>query len=214
MQNIIKITYWGMAGCGKTTIVDTLYKITEEEEDKELKPKSPLVKIDRKDTGATLYYDRGFFYSRKNEQILYNVVTVAGQQAFAPLRKKVFEKTNGCIFVVDSQSNLLEDNIKSLKELIEVSQGNLIKEIPFIVMLNKQDLENVVKKEAFERILEKETLWFPPDNKLSVWNPMVYETCALYDQRKDIYRSFHEIIRRVNLYRTIGNGKAPISNSK
>ena len=30
MTNIIKITYWGMAGCGKTTIVDTLYKITED----------------------------------------------------------------------------------------------------------------------------------------------------------------------------------------
>ena len=210
MTNIIKITYWGMAGCGKTTIVDTLYKITEEDEDKELKPKSPLVKVDRKDTGATLYYDRGFFYSRTNDQMLFNVVTVAGQKAFAPLRKKVYQNTTGCIFVVDAQSHLLDENIEYLRELKTVSQGTLIEDVPLIIMLNKQDLSDVIKKEKFEQILKDENLWYGPDNALSAWNPMIYETCALYNQRKDIYRSFNEVIRRINLYRTLGNGKAPI----
>jgi len=202
-----------MASCGKTTIVDTLYRVTEEDENKDIKPKSPLVKIDRKDTGATLYYDRGFFYSVKNEQKLYNVVTVAGQKSFTPLRKKVFENTDGCIFVVDSQSQLLEDNVESLKELKEVSEGKLVSEIPLIVMLNKQDLDNVIKKEEFEQILKEEKLMFNPDDKLSVWNPIVYETCALYNQRKDIYRSFYEIIRRIMLYKNMGEGKAPLNNN-
>ncbi|MHA1291797.1 MAG: ADP-ribosylation factor-like protein [Promethearchaeota archaeon] len=211
MSKIIKITYWGIAGCGKTTIVDTLHKLTTEE-DTDLKSKGNLIKIAR-DSGATLYYDRGIFYSRKNEQQLYNVVTVAGQRSFGPIRKRVFKNTDGCVFVVDSQTKFFEDNIESLKELKSIADDKLIKSIPLIIMLNKQDLTEIIKTEDFKQILKEEKLWYEPDNELMVWNPMIYETCALYDQRKDIYRSFYEIVRRTTLYRVIGNGKAPVKDN-
>ncbi len=208
---IYKILYWGMASCGKTTIVDTLYKLTKEQ-NIDIIPKGNLTKIARED-GATIYFDRGVFQSKKQEEVLYNIHTVAGQISLFPLRKKVFKGSQGVIFVVDSQMHLFEDNIKSLKELIEVAGDRLIKEIPLIIMLNKQDLENVIDEKDFEQVLIDEDLWYNPKDDMYMWNPIIYKTCALYKQQKDVYRSFSECARRTGLYHTYGKGKAPRNKS-
>ena len=206
----IKILYWGMGGSGKTTIVDTLYRLTKEQK-KEIAPTGNLTKISMA-SGSTLYFDRGIFQSTKSEKVFYHVYTVAGQSRFSPLRKKIFKGTDGVILVVDSQTHFFEDNIESLKELKNVSRGNLIKEIPFLVMLNKQDLSEVIGEEEYVQILKDEKLWYEPDNKLSIWNPIIYKTCALWDQRKDVFRSFNECTRRTGLYQIYGNGEAPTSD--
>jgi len=57
----IKILYWGMAGSGKTTIVDTLYRLTKEQK-KDIEPTGNLTKIAMA-SGSTLYFDRGIFNS-------------------------------------------------------------------------------------------------------------------------------------------------------
>jgi hypothetical protein len=94
-------------------------------------------------------------------------------------------------------------------ELKNMARDRLIKEIPIIVMLNKQDLEDVVDEEDFKVILKNEKLWYDPGNELYIWNPLIYTSCALYEQKKDIYRSFHECARRAVLYHVYGEGKAP-----
>ena len=206
----IKILYWGMGGSGKTTIVDTLYQLTKEKK-KDIRPTGNLTKISMA-SGSTLYFDRGIFQSTKSEKVFYHVYTVAGQTRFSPLRKKIFKGTDGVIFVVDSQTRYFEDNIESLRELKNIARDKLITEIPFLVMLNKQDLKEIISTEDFKQILVEEKLWHDPDNKLSLWNPIIYETCALYDQMKDVYRSFNECARRTGLYQIYGNGKAPIED--
>lgn len=207
----IKILYWGMGGSGKTTIVDTLYRLTKEQK-KDIEPTGNLTKIAMA-SGSTLYFDRGIFQSTKQRKVFYHVYTVAGQSRFSPLRKKIFKGTDGVIFVVDSQTHFFEDNIESLKELKNVARGRLITEIPLIIMLNKQDLTEVIGEEDIKQILKEEKLWYEPDNKLSIWNPMVYQSCALYEKQKEIYRSFSECARRTGLYQIYGNGKAPIGDS-
>jgi len=207
----IKILYWGMGGSGKTTIVDTLYRLTKEKE-KDIEPTGNLTKISMA-SGSTLYFDRGIFQSTKQRKVFYHVYTVAGQSRFSPLRKKIFKGTDGVIFVVDSQTHFFEDNIESLKELKNVAGEKLIKEIPLIIMLNKQDLTEVIGEEDFKQILKEEKLWYEPDNKLYIWNPIIYKTCALYFQHREIYRSFSECARRTGLYQIYGNGKAPIGEN-
>jgi GTPase SAR1 family protein len=206
-----KILYYGMAGSGKTTILETLYKLTKEG-NKEIVPVRDLQKIDRA-SGATLYFDRGIFQSTKQKKIYYRVYTVAGQRGFTALRTKVFNtldaETDAVIFVVDSQIKYFEDNIEFLLELKNITNDKLIKEIPFIVMLNKQDLKQIIDANDFIQILKKEKLWYEPEHRLYLWSPLIYKTCALYEQEKDIYRSFHEIARRTALYHIYGNGKAP-----
>ncbi|MHA1805860.1 MAG: ADP-ribosylation factor-like protein [Promethearchaeota archaeon] len=210
----IKLLYWGMAGSGKTTIIDTLYKITKSQKKEmgqliSIEPKGELKKIGAK-SGATLYFDRGFFQSKFHKTVNYHVFTVAGQNSFSPLRLRIFEGTDGVIFVVDSQTHFFEDNIESLKELKNVARGKLITEIPLIVMLNKQDLENVIHVEDFIQVLKNEKLWNEPNDELYMWNPIIYETCALFDKKKNIYQSFSELARRTQIYKTYGKGKAPL----
>ncbi|MGV9200595.1 MAG: ADP-ribosylation factor-like protein, partial [Promethearchaeia archaeon] len=105
---LIKLLYWGMVSSGKTTAVDTLYRITKEY-GKDMIPVSPLTKISMR-SGATLYFDRGVFQSNKLDQVKFHIYTVAGQKQFAPLRNKVFKGTEGVIFMVDSQTHLFEEN--------------------------------------------------------------------------------------------------------
>jgi len=193
----IKILYWGMGGSGKTTCVDTLYRLTKEEKT-DIAPTGELTKIQMA-SGSTLYFDRGIFQSTKQKKVFYHVYTVAGQSRFSPLRKKIFKGTDGVIFVVDSQTHFFEDNIESLKELKNITRDKLIKEIPLIIMLNKQDLTEVIGEEDFKQVLKDEKLWYEPDNKLHLHNPIIYKTCALWDQQKDIYRSFSECARRTVL---------------
>ncbi|NVM34574.1 MAG: 50S ribosome-binding GTPase [Candidatus Lokiarchaeota archaeon] len=208
----LKIVYYGMAGSGKTTILETLYKLTKDGK-KEIIPVSDLQKIDRT-SGATLYFDRGIFQSTKKRKVYYRVYTVAGQKGFSSLRIKVFDKldaeTDAVIFVVDSQTKFFEDNIEFLLELKNITNNKLIKEIPFIVMLNKQDLKEIINDKDFIQILKQEKLWYEPRHDLYIWNPLVYKTCALFEQEKDIYRSFYEIARRTGLYHIYGDGEAPV----
>ncbi len=206
----IKILYWGMGGSGKTTVVDTLYRLTNETE-QDIKPTGNLTKISMA-SGSTLYFDRGIFQSTKQRKVFYHVYTVAGQSRFSPLRKKIFKGTDGVIFTVDSQTHFFEDNIESLKELKNVTRGKLVKEIPLIIMLNKQDLTEVIAEEDFKQILKDEKLWYEPDNELYIWNPIIYKTCALWEKKKDVYRSFSECARRTVLYQIYGNGGAPIGD--
>jgi len=208
----LKIVYYGMAGSGKTTILETFHKLTKDGK-KEIIPVSDLQKIDRA-SGATLYFDRGIFQSKKKRKVYYRVYTVAGQKGFSSLRIKVFNnldaETDAVIFVVDSQTKFFEDNIEFLLELKNITKEKLIKEIPFIVMLNKQDLKEIIDNEDFIQILKQEKLWYDPPHELNMWNPLIYKTCALFEQEKDVYRSFYEIARRAVLYHIYGDGKAPV----
>ncbi len=209
-----KIVYYGMAGSGKTTILETLYKLTKDGI-REIIPVSDLQKIDRT-SGATLYFDRGIFQSINKKKVYYRVYTVAGQKGFFSLRLKVFDKldaeTDAVVFVVDSQTKFFEDNIEFLLELKNITNTRLIKEIPFIIMLNKQDLKEIINDKDFIQILKQEKLWYEPGHDLYIWNPLIYKTCALFDHEKDVYRSFYEIARRTGLYYIYGDGKAPIDN--
>lgn len=211
----LKVVYWGMGGSGKTTILKTLYKITKESK-KDIVPIGEL-QIIEKASGATLYFDRGLFQSTKQKKVYYRVYTVAGQKGFYPLRRGIIDKpndqTDAVIFVVDSQTKYLEDNIEFLLELKNMVKGRLIKEIPMIIMLNKQDLKDVIDDEDFKLLLQNEKLWYETDNKLYIWNPLIYKSCALYDQQKDIYRSFNECAHRTVLYHIYGDGKAPIDEA-
>ena len=207
----IKILYWGMGGSGKTTVVDTLYRLTKDQK-QDIEPTGNLTKIAMA-SGSTLYFDHGIFRSTKQNKVYYHVYTVAGQSRFSPLRKKIFKGTDGVIFVVDSQTHFFEDNIESLKELKNITRGQLITEIPLILMINKQDLSEVIAEEDFKQVLKDEKLWFEPDHELYIWNPIIYKSCALYEKQHGVIRSFSECARRTGLYQIYGNGKAPVGDN-
>jgi signal recognition particle receptor subunit beta len=203
----IKILYWGCAAGGKTTAVDTLYQVCSEQ-DKDVIPTGTLKKIAMA-SGSTLYFDRGIFQNKREKMLYYHVFTVAGQQRFGHTRKVLFEDTDGVIFVVDSQKSRLQDNINSLKELKQVAEGKLISVIPLLVMLNKRDLDDIFSLEEWEQQMKELGLFHEPPDPLSEWNPLIYETVALHNNAKNVYRIFSECARRCVMYTAFGDGKAP-----
>ena len=171
-------------------------------------PQGNLVKIAMA-SGSTLYFDRGIFQSNKKNSVFFHIYTVAGQNRFSPLRKKLFLGTDGVVFVADSQRSRWDDNVESLKELKKVAEGGLITKIPLVIMLNKRDLPDIIDESEFEQLLRDEGLYFDPPHELSMWNPMIYETVALYNQERAVYKSFTECARRASLYSMYGEGSAP-----
>jgi hypothetical protein len=81
-------------------------------------------------------------------------------------------------------------------------------------MLNKTDLPDTLGKEELEGILKEEGLMYPTENPLSLWNPIVYPSVALYENRKNVYQVFSELARRTALYQVYGNGEAPVQKGK
>ncbi len=198
----VKLLYWGCAGSGKTTAVDTLYRLTKEGKyGEDVTPTGNLIKIAMA-SGSTLYFDRGIFQSKKQNKIFYHVYTVAGQARFSPLRKKIFLGTDGVIFVFDAQRSRIEDNINSLRELKNVAGNRLISKLPMLVMVNKQDLPNPMEDVEVERILREEGLIHYPSHDLFTWNPIIYETVALYSNVHNVYEVFAELARRTTIYNT------------
>jgi GTPase SAR1 family protein len=202
-QKYLKILYWGPYQSGKTTILDTLYKIIKQQ-DKDIIPEGDITKIQRAG-GATLYFDRVVFAdileeSSEQERVFYQIYTVVGAKRFAPIRKKVFRRTDSVIFVFDSQKSRLKENIESLKELKEISKGKLVKKIPLTIMLNKQDLPETVNRSEVEQILKDEGLMFESDDPSYTWNPIIFETIGLYDKHKNVYEAFMECAYRTKLY--------------
>ena len=208
-QISLKIVYYGAASSGKTTAVDTLNTLFKSGDTDKFKfaPTTDLKKIAMKD-GSTLYFDRGIFKSRNGTERsqLIHVFTVAGQKRFFPIRKKLYQNTDGVIFVFNAQRDVLTHNIESLKELKNLAgPDNLISKVPLLVMVNKQDLPNPYRKHEVEQILREENLFYPPNHKLATWNPIVYETIALQEHQQNVYPIFAEMVRRINVYRYLGD---------
>ncbi len=225
-----KILLLGMSPSGKTSFLEILYKMTKEEY-LDIKPTSELIKISMA-SGGTLYFDKAVFQSTLDSNEFYEVITVPGQRRFAPLRKKVLKGTDGIIFFVNASKKFLRDNILSLKELVNLvikkdygEKRFLIKDIPLTVILNKRASDDrIIKKELIQffshesitkkdviQFLTEEGLWYEPNHELFIWNPTIFETSILYENRSEIYHCFSECARRTRIYSAIGDGKAPHS---
>lgn len=68
--------------------------------------------------------------------------TVPGQAYYESTRKLVLQGVDGIVFVADSQSRMLEENIESLQDLHAnlAGQGIDARTFPLVLQYNKQDL--------------------------------------------------------------------------
>ena len=190
-----KIVYWGPSLGGKTTAVKWIFHREGMAEGKMQSIVDP--------TGRTLFFDR-LVAGIANVKL--QVYTVAGQRRHKFQRKTVLNGVDGIIFVWDAQVEQWDENVWSLDELIEHLGSALGKTIPFIMMLNKLDLPNVVRREQVLELLKSKGLE-------KVTNPttglelevQVYDTIAI--QGLNIKRAFQQLTRDavMNYYNQIRN---------
>jgi mutual gliding-motility protein MglA len=134
-----KIVYYGPSLGGKTTNVQWIYQQTAQDQ------RSKLVALNT-EVERTLFFDflplnigeiRGY-------KTRFHLYTVPGQVVYDASRKLILKGLDGVIFVADSQTERMEENLESLRNLeanLE-AQGYNIKEIPLLFQYNKRDLPN------------------------------------------------------------------------
>jgi len=143
-----KIVYYGPAVSGKTTNLQFIHQ--------HLKPdqRGKIVSLATNED-RTLFFDflpielesvRGF----KTRIHLY---TVPGQVYYGATRRAVLTGADGVVFVVDSQTDRMGDNLTSFKDLEENLRyyGKKIETIPLIVQYNKRDLPNILNVEELNQ---------------------------------------------------------------
>ena len=145
-----KIVYYGPGLGGKTTNISYIYsKISSE-------LKGKLISL-ATETDRTLFFDfmpleLGSVKGFKTRLHLY---TVPGQVFYDASRKLILKGVDGIIFVADSQIERMDANIESVRNLQENLQelGYELKELPYVLQLNKRDLNAIASVEEMRRKL-------------------------------------------------------------
>ncbi|HJU70168.1 MAG TPA: GTPase domain-containing protein [Gemmatimonadaceae bacterium] len=132
-----KIVYYGPGRSGKTTNLHYVYGQVPEER------KGKMVSLATQ-TDRTLFFDflpldLGTISGFTTRLQLY---TVPGQVYYQATRKLVLQGADGVVFVADSQSRQLDENIESFQDLHANlgNQGMDPRTVPLVLQYNKQDL--------------------------------------------------------------------------
>ena len=146
------IVYYGPGLCGKTTNLQYIFDSTAPQ------ARGKLISL-ATETDRTLFFDfmplelgtvRGF-------KTRFHLYTVPGQVFYDASRKLILKGVDGVVFVADSQEERMDANIESLYNLEEnlKSQGYDLMKIPYVLQLNKRDLNNVVAVDDLTVELQK-----------------------------------------------------------
>ena len=147
-----KIVYYGPGLCGKTTNLQYIYDTTAPQ------AKGKLISL-ATETDRTLFFDfmplelgtvRGF-------KTRFHLYTVPGQVYYDASRKLILKGVDGVVFVADSQEERMDANIESLYNLEEnlQSQGYDLKDLSYVLQLNKRDLPNIISTEELTAELQR-----------------------------------------------------------
>ena len=144
-----KVVYYGPSFGGKTTNLKYIYNSIYP------KGKGELITLDTK-TERTLFFD--FLPLEINEiqgfKTRFSLYTVPGQPIYEASREIILRQADGVVFIVDSQIDRFDDNVKSLRDLeknLEKQGTRLIEEVPLVMQYNKRDLSNIHSIEFLEK---------------------------------------------------------------
>ncbi len=145
-----KVVYYGPGLSGKTTNIEMVHRILRPEQ------KGRLISLPT-ETDRTLFFDflpvdlgqlKGF-------KVRFHLYTVPGQVFYNATRRLVLQGVDGVVFVADSQSEMAQSNVESLKNLTEnlASYGKKLDDLPFVLQYNKRDLGNLSSVQEMNALL-------------------------------------------------------------
>lgn len=140
---VVKIVYYGPALSGKTTNLMALHDIIHS------RNRGDLMSLETKGD-RTLFFDLLPFSVTKGDfTIKVKVFTVPGQVAHDATRKAVLSRSDGIVFVADSQNSQTLNNFESFVNL-EKNSGRVgldFDAMPLVIQFNKQDLKDIVSRD-------------------------------------------------------------------
>ena len=189
----LKIVYWGMGGSGKTT---NFFRLREKFD---LMRISNGYSIETTD-GRTLWQDSLFIsfnfpFGDNKLAIITQIVTCTGQERFLSTREYVLDGADGIVFVGDSSPEKMEQNKRSFRELVGFAST---KDVPYVIQLNKRDIEGAVPVDVFKR-----DLGLPIEEKYADGSNVVYLANAL--QGENVISCFQDLMLQI-IYNYFQNG--------
>ncbi len=182
-----KIVYWGPGESGKTT---NFMRLKEKFHHTKLTDGYSIETTE----GRTLWQDSVFLSFKfnindKKYNIITQIVTCTGQERFLSTREYVLDGADGIIFIADSHKDMKEQNKRSFRELLNFTQH---KKIPYIVQLNKRDIQEAIGLEDFKNMLE-----LSKDEKYPDGTYVVYPAIALSGE--NVVECFQDLIVQIVL---------------
>jgi GTPase SAR1 family protein len=149
----IKIVYYGPGLSGKTTNLQYLHSSFDP--NKRGKLLSLATEADRTLFFDFLPVDLGKI---RDFSVRFQLYTVPGQVRYNATRKLVLKGADAVVFVADSQREMKEQNIESLRNMQENLLANNIDpyDIPLIFQYNKRDISNIMQVDELEKDLNQE----------------------------------------------------------
>ena len=158
-----KIVYYGPGRSGKTTNLQYVFG------------RVPETRRGRMVSLAT-HGDRTLFFdflpidlgSISGFSTRFQLYTVPGQSYYNATRKLVLQGADGVVFVADSQSRQLEENVESMQDLHAnlAEHGVDARSVPLVIQYNKQDLPRdlILGTDELDDALNfREVPWFAAD---------------------------------------------------
>ena len=180
-----KVVYWGPGESGKTT---NYFRLRE---------KFNAVKLNRgysieTTDGRTLWQDsvRLSFYlnlAKIKYNVITQIVTATGQERFLSTREYVLDGADGVVFVADSDPEKMEQNKRSFRELTSFTRDQ---QIPYVIQLNKRDLDEAISIKAFKKGLGLPLFEAYEDGTL-----VIYPTVAL--EGESVRQCFEDLMVQV-----------------
>ncbi|MCR9248231.1 MAG: ATP-binding protein [bacterium] len=143
-----KLVYYGVGVGGKTTSLQQVHGIFSPRNEVQLLSIST-------EEDSTLMFD--FLPINLGSIGGFNIrikgYTVPGQPKYRRMRQYVLRGADAVVFVVDSQSSRLQENIESLESMRENLRllSNTSESLPIVMQYNKRDLDHILSEEELDR---------------------------------------------------------------
>ncbi len=159
-----KIAYYGPGMAGKTTNLQTIHRLLPPDQ------RSDLLSI-ATETERTLCFDctPADVPPIRGNTIRFHLHTVPGCVLYQRTRLNVLQGADGIVFVADSQRDKLQEDIKSLQEMVKglYALGQSVDTVPIVLQYNKRDVPNAVAVEVMDKYLNP-LQW--PRFESSIWS--------------------------------------------
>lgn len=143
-----KVVYYGAGMVGKSTSMQYIYdKVS-------VNNKGKFISL-ATETDRTLFFDfiNPDKYEVEGYKIRFHLYTVPGAVFYDKSRQRILKGADGVIFVVDSQVERKDSNYELLYNLeckLKL-QGYEVREMPYVLQINKRDLSNAITVEEAVR---------------------------------------------------------------
>ncbi len=169
----LKIVYYGPGRGGKTTNLQVIHQMVQDE------TKGKLISLSTVGD-RTLFFDCMPLTANVIEgyQTRFLLYTVPGQVMYNETRRLVLKGVDGVVFVADSQWNLMPENVESLANLREnlQLQHESVENIPLVFQYNKRDIPDVAPEHFLEFTLNNGDVHQPAFPAVATTGEGVFET--------------------------------------